>query len=193
MTITIKCFKSIADAEPATLPNGKPAVFTGAEYQAISEPPSPSQASTVRTFHRVVLNPRDADPTKQVQVHVRSGDRNPADPLRFERVEVYESKPNQPDDLPATLVWYGDSEGNSAPQVLKSDAEEASDEQSFDELVNSGASVEALSLAISRMDYKSLSDELNVRKLSTPQKRERVDCETALLAAVTRVPDEEKA
>lgn len=114
---TIKCFAKIDDAEPAQ-------VYNADHYQAISEPPSPSQNAIVATFHRVVINPNDADPKKQLQLHVRSGDRNSTDPLRFERIEVYEEREGEP-----VLTWYGDVQGNTRPveaEVLKSD--EALDE-----------------------------------------------------------------
>lgn len=174
--ITVNCFEKIADTVPAKS-------FTGDTYQAISEPPAPSQAGTVATFHRVVLNPEHADPKKSLQVHVRSGERNSTDPLRFERVEIMEQ---QEDEGACELLWYGDSEGHvRAPEpelVLKDETEERDDEQSFEELVETDASREEVSKAIGLMDYRSLADELVRLKLDVPQRR--VDRETDLLNAV---------
>lgn len=176
MSASIKCFAKIDDAEPSQ-------VYNADHYQAISEPPSPSQNATVATFHRVVLNPNDADPKKQLQLHVRSGERNSTDPLRFERIEMYEEREGEP-----VLTWYGDVNGGTVARndalVLKSEEEEKSDEVSFEELLASGAHDEALKTAIDGMDYKTLENELKGLNLPVPQKKqERRD---ALFAAVAR-------
>lgn len=102
MTITIKCFKNIADMTSMK-------EFTGDSYQALVEHPSPSQAKDGSEYARVILNPNHDDPRKSLQVHVRAGDRNGTDPLRFERVEVYEVD----EDGSAALTWYGDCEGGN--------------------------------------------------------------------------------
>lgn len=112
--ISIRCFKNIDDAEPEK-------TFEGEAYQAVIEHPAPSQAKDGSEYARVILNPDHEDPKKSVQIHIRAGERNGTDPLRFARVEVYEAKPrvkqqeNEPDFDPAELVWYGDIEGNTKP------------------------------------------------------------------------------
>lgn len=192
MSITVRCYSKIADTEPAMLPDGKPAVFTGDDYQAISEPPAPSQNATKSTFHRVVLNPNSADPTKSLQVHVRSGERDSTDPLRFERVEVWVEVPdavrteaNEPLDV--QLRWYGDCEGN-ATRLIQSEAEEADAEKSLETLIADGADDDAIIAAVAALDYKSLGDELTrLRVAPLPQKS--VERRTALVEAAIKEKD----
>lgn len=93
MTVEMKCFKKVEDTEPAK-------VFFGETYQAFT---------LANNSHRVVLNPQHDDPKQSVQVEIRGGERNPTDPLRFERVEIWEGA----EDTMQTLSWHCDINGSN--------------------------------------------------------------------------------
>lgn len=99
MKVTLKCFTSVDDADPEK-------VFEGTEYQRFTE----------GNVHRIVINPNSADPSKSLQVEVKPGQRNMADMLRYERVEVYEQVEGENEPR---LSFYADiNNTNKAIQPL---------------------------------------------------------------------------
>lgn len=76
MRIIVECFAGIDDEAPAR-------TFEGEEFVAVSDAPD---------VHRLVINPNHADPKQQTQLHVKDGERSSTDPLRFVRVEVYDTE-----------------------------------------------------------------------------------------------------
>lgn len=119
--VSIHCFTKIDDAEPAR-------TLEGDEYQAISDSP---------VSHRVVLNPNHDDPKKSFQVDVRDGVRNPTDPLRFARVEVYEA-PEHPNGV-NVLAWYGDKDGGAKTVTPVEELVVGADDEINDQVVQDAA------------------------------------------------------
>jgi hypothetical protein len=104
--IHVVCFTDVEDANPAK-------VFEGQEYSSHKE----------ADFHRVVINPNHSDPKKQMQLHVRDGARNPADPLRFARVEIYQNDSTDP-EAPSRLVYRVTSAGVETKPIASANAKE---------------------------------------------------------------------
>lgn len=169
MSTTLKCFAKIEDTTAAR-------EFTGETYQAY----------TNAGYTRVVLNPEHRDPKQSVQVEVRGGERDATDPLRFERIEVYEDDAQTP--VQGRLTFYADVHGGTQPLersdelTLKSVADEEEDEKSLEALIADHAGEQELTEAIKKPDYKTLEAEL-VRlapEMTIPQKK--TDRVAALIA-----------
>lgn len=166
--ITVHAFTNVDDADPKE-------IYDGDEYVAVSDTPS---------SHRIVINPNHADPKKQKQLHVRDGERNATDPLRFQRVEVYDDAnvfvagfasdgrrvdPNaEPEEKAYDSNALNTQPVDSKIAPLNPVANDA--ELKLQPLIDTGADDDELEEAIDDMDYKTLEAELLVRKLEVPKK-----------------------